>query len=289
MISSTLDNKLEVLFSDVIKRKSSVGGGCIANAQKVEFQSGYKVFVKSGFVGRMFVKEANGLKELAKSNAFRIPKVLEVDDDFLVLEYIETGAKDAEFFKHFGRQLAYLHRFTTDEFGFFEDNYIGSSQQSNIPSIKGKTDWATFYLENRLLYQFKMAEKKGYVDAGFRTDFKKLEGKIPHILKHSEELPTLMHGDLWGGNYMTDQNGKPVLIDPAVYYGHRELDLAMTYIFGGFYPDFYEAYQKENPLKEGWEFRLNLYKLYHILNHLNIFGMGYYREAQTLIQYYTHS
>lgn len=289
MNNSKLYSTLEDLFSSSITQKHSVSGGCIANAQKIVFHSGLHIFVKSGFSGSMFTKEANGLNELAKANVVRTPKILAVNDNFLVLEYIDTGLKNAKFFKTFGTQLAQMHQYTSKTFGFYEDNHIGSSVQSNLPSAKAKTDWATFYFENRLLFQFKMSEKNGYVDADFRKDFKALETNISHILNDSDEPPTVMHGDLWGGNYMVDQNANPVLIDPAVYYGHRELDLAMTHIFGGFHPDFYAAYQTTYPLKQGWEYRQNLYKLYHILNHLNIFGIGYYNEARTLIQYYTQT
>lgn len=286
MSSNDLHEILEEHFGETIRDSGSVGGGCIANAQRIIFKSGLKIFVKSGFGNSMFQKEANGLKELARPKAIRIPQVLLVGKDFLILEFINSGSKLRNFFEVFGRQLAGMHRFTNAEYGFKEDNFIGSSQQANMPSSLGKTDWGTFYFENRLLFQYKMAEKKGHVDEDFRSDFKKLEAKLPKIIEKSDDPPTLMHGDLWGGNYMTDKSGLPVLIDPAVYYGHREADIAMTYVFGGFNATFYKAYQEAFPLEDGWEYRLNIYKLYHILNHLNIFGAGYYHEARSLIQFY---
>ncbi len=281
-----LHKTLESHFDEPIRQRGSVGGGCIANAEFMTFASGLKVFVKSGFAQNMFRKEANGLRELAQAGAVRIPKVLLVGDEFLVLEFLKGGTKARDFFEVFGRQLAAMHRHTHLHFGFYEDNFIGASPQSNLAGNKAQTDWLTFFYENRLLFQFKMAEQNGHVDAGFRADFNALEAKLSSILEGSEEPPTLLHGDLWGGNYMTDKAGQPVLIDPAVYYGHREADLAMTYVFGGFQTAFYTAYQHAYPLKEGWEYRLNVYKLYHILNHLNIFGSGYYQEARSLIQFY---
>ena len=132
----------------------------------------------------------------------------------------------------------------------------------------------------------KLAEANGYGSAELSSTFSKLEDNFDIILNGSEEAPTLLHGDLWGGNYMVDSEGMPVLIDPAVYYGHREADLAMTQIFGGFSPEFYRAYHQEYPLKAGWEYRQNIYKLYHILNHLNLFGSGYYGQAIQLMKYY---
>lgn len=151
---------------------------------------------------------------------------------------------------------------------------------------KKKTDWATFYFHKRLLFQYQLAEKRGYSTSRLTKGFARLESMIENILAGSEEPPSLLHGDLWSGNYMCDEEGNAVLIDPAVYYGHREAELAMTRLFGGFPPAFYEGYNQTYPLPEDWEYRENIYKLYHILNHLNLFGKSYLSEAEFLLEFY---
>ena len=171
-------------------------------------------------------------------------------------------------------------------FGFYEDNYIGSTSQINIADECEKLDWTKFYFNKRLKFQFDLAEKKGCGGEELRKAFSKLENKFVDILKSNDEKPSLLHGDLWSGNYITDENGKACLIDPAVYYGHREADLAMTKLFGGFDSSFYAAYNEEYPLDDGYLYRENVYKLYHILNHLNLFGVGYYQQAVSLIKFY---
>jgi len=231
----------------------------------------------------MFRCEANGLKELSKAQCLRVPQVIAVEDDFLLLEYIPQGIRTNHFFKEFGQSLARLHRFQSDRFGFYEDNFIGATPQLNIPNREEEKDWVAFYFNKRLLYQYKLAEKNGYVTPRMKSSFSKLEARIDFILQGSEEPPCLLHGDLWSGNYLCDKNGKSVLIDPAVYYGHREADLSMTKLFGGFPQDFYDAYHQEYPLPCGWQYRENIYKLYHILNHLNLFGTGYLFEAEQIM------
>ena len=136
------------------------------------------------------------------------------------------------------------------------------------------------------MYQYKLAEKNGYATQELRAGISKLENKIEKILAGSEESPSLLHGDLWSGNYMIDENGDACLIDPAVYYGHREADLGMTKLFGGFNSEFYKSYNENYPLPDGYDYRENIYKLYHVMNHLNLFGGGYYSQAISLINYY---
>lgn len=242
-----------------------------------------KVFIKSGTPGDVYRCEANGLKELAKAGVIRIPKVFQTGDDHLITEYIPSGNKGRGFFATFGRQLALLHRYCSDRFGFFEDNYIGANPQPNIPRAREAFEWTTFYFNKRLLFQYHLAEKNYYITSSLKSGFLKLEKNIDKLLAGSEEPPSLLHGDLWGGNYLCDENAIAVLIDPAVYYGHREADLAMTKLFGGFSPDFYEAYQLEYPLLPGWEQREPIYRLYHVLNHLNLFGTAYLSEAESLL------
>lgn len=278
-----LNQKLEAELFQKINSISHLSGGCIGNAMKVTTENGNQYFVKSYENSKMHHAEANGLNELKTANCIRIPRVLKVNDEFLFLEFIESVSPTDNFMEKFGSQFAQLHKNTSKTYGYFEDNFIGSTDQINIPQNE---NWSEFYLENRIMYQFRLAEKKGYSTEELKSGIKLIEKRIENILDGSEELPTLMHGDLWGGNFIVDQRGNPCLIDPAVYYGHREADLAMTKLFGGFDSAFYNSYNEEYPLKEGWEYRENLYKLYHILNHLNLFGGSYYKQVISLIECY---
>jgi protein-ribulosamine 3-kinase len=275
--------KLEEELFQKIKSVTSLGGGCIGNALKVVTENGSNYFVKQYKNSKMHHAEANGLNELKTANSIRIPRVLKVNDNFLILEYIESASPVPNFSEKFGRQFAEMHKNTGTRYGYFEDNFIGSTEQINIPQ---NDSWVEFYMENRLMYQFRLAEKNEYSSEELKSGMKFLEKNIEEILNGSNEPPTLLHGDLWGGNFITDQRGNPCLIDPAVYYGHREADLAMTKLFGGFDSTFYSAYMEEFPLKDGWEHRENIYKLYHILNHLNLFGSGYYAQTISLINSY---
>jgi len=265
-----------------ITHQEMVGGGCIAQTSLIETNNGESFFLKQGFKSSMFEKETNGLNELCKANVIRTPKIIATDEQYLLLENIESGSKCIDFFEKFGKAFAQLHKHLSPHYGFYEDNYIGSSQQIN----SFKDSWQDFYFTNRLLYQYKLAESNGYSDSDFQKAFLNIEKQFPKIIEGSEERPCLLHGDLWAGNYMVDKNGEPVLIDPAVYYGHREADLAMTKLFGGFAPDFYNSYEDEYPLIEGYEYRENIYLLYHILNHLNIFGHSYKKQALQLMNSY---
>lgn len=280
-----MHQKLEEILNVKIASFAPVGGGCIANSQVIETVAGEKYFLKSYGSNRTILQnEASGLSELDKSKAIRTSKVIAITDNFLLLEFIKTGERKNNFSQKFGSQFANMHGTTSEKFGFYENNYIGSNPQINLPQ---STSWLDFFWENRLLYQFKMAEQNGYVNSEFRSLFSQLENRITSILKGTEEKPTLLHGDLWSGNFMVDENGNPVLIDPAVYYGHREADLAMTKMLGGFDLKFYEAYNEQYPLPDDWEYRIDLYMLYHVLNHLNLFGSGYYSQAISIIRKYT--
>jgi len=250
-------------------------------------ESGKQYFLKKGRKSRTYSCESNGLNEIAKTGIFRTPEIISIGEDYLLTRYIESGSPSGGFFAKFGRKLARMHRYHSEVFGFYEDNFIGAGIQFNIPDDDEKYNWTAFYFNKRLLYQYKLAEKNGYVSSSLKKDFQKLESRIETIIGDTDEPPCLLHGDLWSGNYICDTSGEPVLIDPAVYYGHREADLAMTKVFGGFSPSFYEAYQQEYPLLPGWEYRENIYKLYHILNHLNIFGRSYLSEAEYIVRSYT--
>lgn len=264
----------------------SLSGGCIAQTYLLVTASGKEYFLKSGADDiTMFAKEANGLRELAKANALRIPAVYEATPHWLLLEYIPQGRPGRNFFRSFGEKFAEMHRYSGSTYGFSEDNFIGATPQLNQPSAEATNDWCTFYWENRLLPQFYFAEKRGF-GGELQQLFAKLEGKITDIIGDSEEFPALLHGDLWSGNFLVDKEGEACIIDPAVYYGHREADLAMTRLFGGFDEEFYRAYNEAWPLPAGYEYRENLYKLYHVLNHLNLFGSGYLGQSIRLVKSY---
>ncbi len=278
-------NNLEEILKEKIITNNSLGGGCIADSRKIKTESGKEYFVKSysGNGNNILRNEANGLIELKKSGAIRIPEVVHFDNEILILEYIKTGSRKNNFSESFGQQFAEMHKTTSEKFGFYEDNFIGATPQKNLPE---KENWTEFYLQNRLIFQFRLAERNGYVDSRFRDLFNKFENIVPKIIEGSEEKPTLLHGDLWSGNFMVDEFGEPVLIDPAVYYGHREADLGMTRLFGGFDSRFYSAYNEAHPLPQGWEERIDLYKFYHVINHLNLFGAGYLSQTISIIKSY---
>jgi protein-ribulosamine 3-kinase len=258
---------------------SSLSGGSISSAYKAILSDGNFVFLKiSPQFPDMFIKEANGLKELHKAKTIRIPNVLFTDNEILILEYLPVSSPSnrKKFFEEFGKQFAQLHRYTSPTFGFIEDNYIGSTPQKNTPQ---SNSWREFYWNERLLFQFHLAERNGYADSDLRKAFSYLEQHLNDIIPDDGETPALLHGDLWSGNYLCLENDIPAIIDPAVYYGHREADLGMTLLFGGFGDSFYDSYNESYPLNKGWEFRMEIYKLYHLFNHLNLFGEGYYGQV----------
>jgi fructosamine-3-kinase len=270
---------------------NSLGGGCIADAALAVFADGTRVFVKraAGAPG-MFECEAEGLQALAAAGAIRVPVVLAVAADALVLEMIESAPRRAGFFEHFGRAFAALHGSRGKACGFSSDNYIGATPQPNQP-LDGPWDeaapdtgsgWPAFFLERRLRFQAELAARRDGGELARLLD--RAESQIRDLLEVACEPPVLLHGDLWGGNYLVDDRGEACLIDPAVYYGHREADLAMTRLFGGFDGAFYAAYDEARPLPPGHADRLPLYQLYHVLNHFNLFGGGYHGQARQILQ-----
>lgn len=268
-----------------------VSGGCIADARIAEFADGSAVFVKSG--GGAFLQEAAGLEELASARAVRVPRVLAVDDAALVLERIVSASPCSGFFEHFGRSFAQLHEHRGRACGFMADNTIGATPQPNapleadwetLPEAPGDgADWPEFFLERRLRFQVRLAARNGHGSA-LEHLLDRAQPIVLELLAAAPEPPSLLHGDLWSGNFITDERGEPCLIDPAVYYGHREADLAMTRLFGGFAPAFYAAYAEALPLAPGHADRLPLYQLYHLLNHLNLFGGGYYGQSERILR-----
>lgn len=230
----------------------------------------------------MFAAEAAGLAELAATRSVRVPSPVvhgkSSEHAFLVLEHIEFGTSSKTSDRHFGQQLALLHQQRQTYFGWHRNNTIGSTPQPNAPN----DDWIEFWRSQRLQHQLLLAADKGY-RGNLQTTGGRLCNKLAGFFDGYSPQPSLLHGDLWGGNAATDKSGNPVIFDPACYYGDKEADLAMTELFGGFSRDFYAAYQDICPLDQGYGTRKTLYNLYHILNHLNLFGSGYLRQAENMI------
>ena len=274
-VSSLVEHALKKNVASVIP----LAGGSISTAMKATLSDGEIVFVKvSPQRADMSPKEANGLRELAKAGTIRTPAVICADENILVLEFLRAASplNRKMFFEEFGRQFARLHQCTSSSFGFIEDNYIGSTPQQNMPR---SLSWKEFYFTLRLQYQFVLAEKNGYADAELRRCFDALGRRMDELVPDDGEPPALLHGDLWAGNFLCIEGSRPVIIDPAVYYGHREADLAMTMLFGEFGDSFYSSYEETCPLNPGWQKRMEIYKLYHLFNHLNLFGEGYYGQV----------
>ena len=260
----------------------SVGGGDISEAWRLETTDG-PLFLKVGNANSfdMFDAEACGLRELEKANAIRVPKVLAVTDysdgALLALEWLNLGAPSIDTPRLLGQQLAALHRCTQTRYGWFRDNTIGLTPQTN----SRMDSWPVFYREQRLEYQLGLASENGF-RGELQTAGQKLLDNIDTFFVDYVPDASLLHGDLWGGNWSAVE-GQPVIFDPAVYFGDRETDLAMTRLFGGFSREFYEAYDDSWPLNNGSERRVALYQLYHVLNHLNLFGGGYLGRAVALV------
>ncbi|MGA7802018.1 MAG: fructosamine kinase family protein [Gammaproteobacteria bacterium] len=260
-----------------------VGGGCINRAVRLA-GSVRDYFVKLNAASRleMFEAEAAGLDAIARSETLRVPRPLcwgiEGGSAYLVLEYIPFGGGTPAGLDALGRGLAAMHRVSRDSFGWERDNTIGSTPQINTPH----RDWPVFWRERRLRYQLQLAASNGY-GGRLQRDGERLLEAFPALFDGYRPPPSLLHGDLWSGNYAMDSVGEPVIFDPAVYYGDREADLAMTELFGGFGSRFYAAYGEAWPLDPGYGVRKRLYNLYHVLNHANLFGAGYASQAQHLI------
>lgn len=237
-------------------------------------------FLKLNKVNRltMFEAEFAALEEIARSRTIRVPSPILAGTTethaFLAMEYIELGGSSDRAEAALGEQLAAMHQCTATQFGWDQDNTIGSTPQQN----QQHDHWIDFWREQRIAPQLRWANHSSLNRKG-----EQLLNHLDTMLADHQPTPSLLHGDLWGGNWSTARSGEPVLYDPALYYGDRETDLAMTTLFGGFSPRFYEAYQTTWPLDAGYEQRIPLYNLYHILNHYNLFGGGYGRQAEQII------
>lgn len=311
----SLEEALEKAFgrdSEIVERKRLYGGD-INDAYMLRLSGGQRVFMKTNSVRNygFFAAEEQGLNALRSAGVIGVPELLGTGTDrrqgfsFLLLEYMESAPQVSDYWEIFGRQLARLHRAdcgglvpapstavsacsagaagSTDtnegaewKYGFVADNYIGAAIQINTP----KKSWVEFFRECRLLPQLRMADR--YLDAGLRRKADRLLAHLDRYLREPE-FPSLVHGDLWGGNVLCGSDGRAWLIDPAAYVGDFETDLAMTELFGRFPPAFYRAYQQENPVDGEYQERKPIYQLYHLLNHLNLFGRSYLGSVAAIL------
>lgn len=260
-----------------------VAGGDISSAWRIRADN-HPVFLKTGPASAldMFLAESDGLKELAKAKAVRVPRVLGCvcsgKESLLAMEWIDFQPASISTEWIFGRNLANLHRFTADRFGWHRDNTIGSTPQQNPWS----DDWVQFFTEHRLGFQLELAARNGF-RGNLQTMGDRLLAGLGQYFNDYWPEASLLHGDLWGGNWAASDS-VPVMFDPAVYYGDRETDIAMTRLFGGFGTAFYEAYDETWPLAAGYKEREQLYQLYHVLNHLNLFGGSYLGRAEEILR-----
>lgn len=277
LLRKHLGNNTEIISVD------EKGGGSVNSAAVFRTPEGSFFAKWNTLEGRkgMFAAEKSGLELLASAHEIRIPKpiaALETETHcYLLMEYMEATDFDFDFWEVFGRRLARLHKHTADAFGLDYDNFIGSLPQVNTQ----KTNWAEFFTINRLEPQLKRAVDAGKADTALVKKFEALYARLDEIFPH--EQPALLHGDLWGGNFMCTLDGDPAIYDPAVYYGHREMDLAMTRLFGGFDPEFYEDYNEEYPLQPGFEKRMDLCNLYPLLVHVNLFPGSYIQSVKHIV------
>lgn len=230
----------------------------------------------------MFSAEAEGLKALADVGAVRLPSVLAADEQdgeaFLILEWLELGRKTGLVAARLGEALAHQHQYLGAHYGWRRNNFIGATPQFNTSS----DSWVNFFRDHRLGFQLRLAAENGYRGEMQSLGMQLME-RLPAFFEEYIPKPSLLHGDLWSGNWGALETGEPVIFDPAVYYGDREADLAMTELFGGFPPEFYSAYNAVWPVDDGYPMRRNIYNLYHVLNHLNLFGGNYLGQAQQLV------
>lgn len=268
-------------------RVRQIGGGSINAAYQLSTNHNSRWFAKFNIAGTfpdLFLGEANGLSLLRRQHILRVPQTIahiEADDhQLLILEWIDEGLRSSRFWQLFGEQLAALHRITQPQFGLSAGNYMGALPQDNTLSA----DWVDFFIHRRLEPQLRLAADAHLLDKAALTQFQRLYNHLPAIFP--SETPSLLHGDLWSGNFLCDEQSRPVLIDPAVYYGHRYMDLAMTTLFGGFESPFYEAYHHHYPLAPDYRRSWDIYNLYPLLIHLNLFGHSYLPQILNTIRSY---
>ena len=266
-----------------IESRAAAGGGCISESHVIRGR-GRAYFVKLNGPGKAdaFAAEAAGLDEIHRTKTVRVPRPIchgaGPVASWIVLECLELKSADDRAMRVLGANLARMHRVTRARHGWDRDNTIGSTPQINTPA----KDWVAFWRERRLGFQLRLAAENGH-GGRLIANGERLLDALPTYFEGYTPVPSLLHGDLWSGNAAMADGGEPVIYDPAVYFGDREADLAMTELFGGFPASFYDAYRAEYPLDPGYGTRKTLYNLYHVLNHLNLFGGGYGAQAERMI------
>lgn len=294
IVLASCGNIIEEHFGRDITVSASVpvAGGDINRAYRLTLSNGLSVFLKTNTRENLsfFIAESECLLSIARTESIGTPKVFGCGEDplygaFLLLEWCD-GLQSRNFFDNFGHSLAAMHKAETSafldegKFGFFSDNYIGSTPQKNTPF----SGWVSFFRDCRLIPQFRRA--RHYFSSSDHRDIESFLNRMDSLLPEPD-FPSLLHGDLWGGNYIAGNDGEVCLIDPASYVGHFEADLAMTELFGGFPSRFYAAYQESNPISKEYSERRDIYNLYHLLNHLNLFGEGYLYSVLKIIRRYS--
>lgn len=287
MLPDDVCELVEEGLGEVIQTTDSLGGGCIAHATRLGTDAGtYFLKWSREEAARTFTAEAAGLRALREAgSAIRIPEPLIVVDGgdgkagILLLEWIERSVTSKRFWEAFGHDLADLHRHSAERYGFHRSNYIGRLPQEN----EWVANWPEFFWTRRIEPQVRRAKQTGIWQNAWEAPLKRIGDQLDAYLPMHPEA-SVVHGDLWAGNFIPASDGHAALIDPATYFGHRETDLAMTRLFGGFPMDFYAAYQEAWPLEDEWEVRFEIYNLYHLINHLNHFGAGYASSIQRVLK-----
>jgi fructosamine-3-kinase len=286
-VPNTLQQLITEKLSWSVKAFHPASGGCINHGGELVTTAG-SYFLKWNDRQRypqMFEKESKGLRLLKAANCIDVPEVVHVgesgDLQFIIMSFVKSGRRVKNYWLLLGEQLANLHRNTNTHFGLDHDNYIGALIQKN----QRKENWVDFFIQYRLEAQLALAEGNKKITSDIRKQFEALYKKLPDLLP--QEKPALLHGDLWSGNVMINARGEPTLIDPAVYYAHREAELAFTQLFGGFEPEFYQAYHEVFPIAKGFDSRANLYNLYPLLVHVNLFGGGYLQQVKNILDRFT--
>ncbi|HLK31400.1 MAG TPA: fructosamine kinase family protein [Puia sp.] len=284
-IQNLLSQKLNISVDSIYF--APVNGGCINETYKIIINQSQHFFCKINSAKKFpsfLIKEKNGLELLAKQNIIKTPSVIACEEteseQILILEWIEQGLKTKRFWEIFGEQLAKLHYVSNNYFGLEEDNYMGALHQSNSLSKK----WVDFFILQRLEQQIKLAVDNNLLEQKHVHQFQNLYKFLPEIFL--DENPSLLHGDLWSGNFLCDENSFPVLIDPAIYFGNRHIDLAMTTLFGGFDKTFYDSYHHHFTLPTNHRQIWDVCNLYPLLIHLNLFGRSYLHDILSMIQRY---
>lgn len=285
MLPELIHQFLNSYHQKTVKLISAVGGGSINETYRYSVDH-HEFFIKyNNQVEGVIEKEVEGLKAISSLNAISTPEVIVFDKiagyELVVLPFISEGLKTSKAWENFGRQLAQMHAQPAPFFGWHQNNFIGSLSQANIKTYH----FIDFFVHQRLKPQIELAQNQQYLTAQELNQFEKLFEKLKDILPDSQ--PSLVHGDLWSGNFIIGEQDAPYLIDPSIHYNYRETDIAFTHLFGAFDSKFYEAYNQHFPLAPGFQERIALYNIYPLLVHLNLFGPGYYHAVMNNLKYYS--